>query len=496
MNDRASPEPVVGAAASLLAAVGLEPTALEVQAPAQVLPSVFRVDVAAGAAVAALSAAVAQLARHRTDGAPGPAPAPGAVTVNGRAAQIAFRSERYLRVDGQPPADPWAALSGDYRTADGWIRVHANFAHHATAAATALGVAAPVQRPALEAALRSVPSVEAESAIVAAGGVAAALRSLDAWSRSGQALADRAYPVVRLGVVESDAAPRPWPRQHRDRDPAFVGGALDGLRVLDLTRVIAGPVCGRVLAAHGAEVLAVTAAHLPQIQLTFIDTGFGKRSTFLDLRQLADRRRFEALVRGADALVQSYRPGALSALGYSSQQLAELSPGLVITEVRAYGSGGPWAQRRGFDSLVQSCSGIAHTAQHVAGAERPVSLPCQALDHASGWLAALGTVAGWLRQRGPGGAGGAGGTGGSWQVEVSLSATAAWLIDLGRDGDPTVVDPGPPDVEDLLRTTPSRYGLLRHVAMVGALNAAPLSWRTPPPLPGSSEPTWSPQPRL
>ncbi len=458
---------------ALLAAVGLNRADVGVEAAEQVLPCIFRVDVLAAAVVAALSGAVAQLEAARRPGRP------AAVTVNGRAAQIAFRSERYLRVDGQRLADPWAALSGDYQTADGWIRVHANFAHHAAAAATALGLGLPTERRALEEALRSVPAVEAERAILAAGGATAALRALDQWADQPQAKADRSYPVVRLGSVETVSGARPWPG--REAGAGQSPGALAGLRVLDLTRVIAGPVCGRVLAAHGAEVLALTAAHLPQIELTVIDTGFGKRSTYLDLRRLVDRRHFEDLVRGADALVQSYRPEALTMLGYSPQHLAELSPGLVITGVRAYGSAGPWAHRRGFDSLVQSCSGIAHAAQHAAGAEGPVSLPCQALDHATGWLAALGTVAGWLRQRHQGG---------SWQVEASLSATAAWLIDLGLHGDPTVDDPGHAEVVDLLQTTPSPYGPLQHVAMPGTINGQTVTWASPPPLLGSSEPVW------
>ncbi len=407
MTDHSSGDAIRAMTASLLETVGLDPPQLLVETTAQVLPSVFRVDLVAGAAVAGLSAAVAQLDAARTG------TAPAMVTVNGRGAQIAFRSERYLRVDGRPPANPWEPTSGDYQTADGWIRVHANFAHHGAAAATALGVSWPTERAGFEAALLTVPSVEAESAIIAAGGVAAALRTVDQWARSGQGKADRAYPVVRLDQVESASAVRSWPAS--SPGPGRYRGALAGLRVLDLTRIIAGPVCARVLAAHGAEVLAVTAAHLPQIELTVMDTGFGKHSVFLDLRTLVDRRRFESLVRDADAVVQSYRPDALTRLGYSPQRLAELSPGLVITDVRAYGSGGPWAHRRGFDSLLQSCSGIAHAAQHAARAERPVSLPCQALDHASGWLAALGTVAGWLQQHR---------RGGSWQIEVSLSATA------------------------------------------------------------------------
>ncbi|MEZ5264133.1 MAG: CoA transferase [Acidimicrobiales bacterium] len=252
--------------------------------------------------------------------------------------------------------------------------------------------------------------------------------------------------------------------------------------MLDLTRVIAGPVAGRVLAAHGADVLAVSAAHLPQVDLLVIDTGFGKRSTLLDLRRAPDRAVFDSLLAGADALVESYRPGALAALGYGPAELAERAPGLVVVDVRVYGRRGPWALRRGFDSVVQLASGIAATGAAATGVDRPVPLPCQALDHATGWLAALAVVAGLLRQRAEGG---------SWRADVALSTTAAWLQGLGTDpAGLAVADPTAADVADLLVETDSAHGRLRHVAMPGRLGAIPTGWSSPPPLLGADEPRW------
>ena len=471
-------ERVLHEAAVLMAAAGLERPILLVQQPAAVLPTTFRVDVAAAAAVGALTAAVAQLAGRRQ------ATRPKTATVNGRAAQISFRSERYLQIDGVAPADPWVALSGDYRSLDGWIRVHANFAHHAAAAARAMGLAPEagqaVERKALAAALAARPSREAEAAILAAGGAAAAMRSWEEWVAHPHGAMERNGLPVRVEALETTSPARSWSTAAPSTPPTPPRG-LEGLRVLDLTRIIAGPVCARVLSGHGADVLAVTGQHLPQIDSLVIDTGFGKRSCFLDLRDPADRVSFEALVAGADAVVESYRPGALAALGYSPQRLAELSPGLVIVDVRAYGSGGPWASRRGFDSLVQMVSGIAHAGQLAAAHDRPVPLPCQALDHATGWLAAVGLVGAWCRQRQQGG---------SWRVEVSLSATAAWFIGLGRVADLEVTDPGLAEVADLRLETPSGFGLIGHVGLPGTIEGATVGWDSPPPALGSSPPRW------
>lgn len=457
------------AAAALLADAGVAPFAIDVQHAGLVLPSVFRVDVAATAAVAALTVAVARVAEARG----GPLPD---VSVDGRAAQLSFRSERYLTVDGALPDEPWAALSGDYRAAaGGWVRVHANFAHHGDAACRALGV--PAERDALAAAIAACDAVAVEEAVLDAGGAAAALRPAAQWAAHPQGRADAATPVVALEAI-GPADPRRWaPAPDRS-----VRGPLAGVRVLDLTRVIAGPVAGRVLAAHGADVLAVSATRLPQIDLLVIDTGFGKRSTLLDLRRAPDRAVFDSLLAGADALVESYRPGALAALGYGPAELAERAPGLVVVDVRAYGRRGPWALRRGFDSVVQLASGIAATGAAATGVDRPVPLPCQALDHATGWLAALAVVAGLLRQRAEGG---------SWRADVALSTTAAWLQGLGTDpAGLAVADPTAADVADLLVETDSAHGRLRHVAMPGRLGAIPTGWSWPPPLLGADEPRW------
>ena len=255
---------------------------------------------------------------------------------------------------------------------------------------------------------------------------------------------------------------------------------------MELARVLAGPVCGRVLAAHGADVLTIAAGHLPQIEPLMLDTGFGKRSALLDLRVASDRAAFEELLTEADVLVQSYRPGALGKLGYDTAALAAHSPGLVVLDVQAYSSGGPWSARRGFDSLVQMVSGLAAEAGGEAGMAEPVPLRCQALDHGSGWLAALAAVAGIIRQRQEGGC---------WHAEISLAATACWLDGLGRLEGPGLTDPGLAEVAPFLVDTigfgPNGTEVaLRHVAMPGTLDGATVRWDSPPPRLGSSPPSW------
>jgi crotonobetainyl-CoA:carnitine CoA-transferase CaiB-like acyl-CoA transferase len=247
---------------------------------------------------------------------------------------------------------------------------------------------------------------------------------------------------------------------------------LAGVRVLDLTRIIAGPNAGRVLAAYGADVTMVRSPVLPTIRGLDLDLSFGKALRFLDLRSDAGRAAFLDLVRGADVVLQSYRPGALAALGLGAQELAAVNPGLVHVSISAYGAEGPWGGRRGFDSLVQMVVGIAEEGRRAAEAERPVPLPAQVLDHAAGWLAAAGAVEALNR-------------GGGLAVDVSLAGVADALDALGRR-DPAVglavADPGLSDVEDLLLRTPSAAGLLTHVRFPGRVAGAEFGWSGPPPI--------------
>lgn len=416
----------------------------------RVVAGPFRVARAAALCVAGATSAAADLLRDR-GGDPGP------VSVDVRHAAEAFRSERHLRVDGGSPGAAWAPLSGDHRAADGWVRLHCNYPHHEAAVRAVLG-----DDPAPSVAAR--PAVEVAEAVLAAGGAAAAMRTGAQWAAHPQGRAVAREPLVSVERVGEGPA-RPLPPADRP---------LAGVRVLDLTHVIAGPVCGRVLAAHGADVLHVGAAHLPVVRPALIDTGFGKRSCHIDLREEGGRAALRALLADADVMVQSYRPGSLAAKGFGP---ADLPPGVVLVNLSAYGHSGPWAGRRGFDSLVQMACGFADEGMRAAGADRPVPLPAQALDHGAGWLAATGAM-GALRRRAV--------EGGTWHVRVSLARTASWLDGLGRV-DSTEHD-GPADA--YMSEMDSAFGALRHIRPSGDLPGAPPRWDHGPRAPGGDPPSW------
>jgi crotonobetainyl-CoA:carnitine CoA-transferase CaiB-like acyl-CoA transferase len=420
-----------------------------------VLASPYRVDAAAAAAVAATTLAAGRLWQAR--GGP-----PPRVRVDVRHAALAFRSERYLRLDGAAPA-VWADLSGDYQAADGWVRLHANYPAHRDAIVRALGVAEDRDRVAAAVAGRA--AVDVENAVVAAGGAAAALRTPAGWAAHPQGAAVAGLPLVDVERV-GDCPAGPLPAGDRP---------LAGVRVLDLTRVIAGPVAGRTLAGYGADVLRVGADHLSLVPALVVDTGFGKRFTHLDLRTGAGRAALRDLVRDADVLLQAYRPGALDALGFGPRECAALRPGLVYVSISAWGRAGPWRQRRGFDSLVQLATGIAWS-----DSGRPVPLPAQTLDHGTGWLAAMAAAEG-LRRRHT--------VGGSWHARLSLARTARWLDGLGRS--PAGAAAGEPAYPaDLVSRMDSDFGVLDYVRPPGALDGYPPRWETPPHRPGADAPAW------
>ena len=259
--------------------------------------------------------------------------------------------------------------------------------------------------------------------------------------------------------------------------------ALGGVRTLELTRVLAGPVCGRTLAAYGAEVLLVNAPHLPNIE-ALADTSRGKLSAHLDLRREADCATMRQLLQTADVFIQGYRPDAIARFGFGPQALAREHPGIVCVSLSAWGPAGPWRLRRGFDSLVQTASGFNVAEALATGSEQPKPLPTQILDHASGYLMAFGIAAALARRATEGG---------SWHVEVSLAQTARWLRSMGRTpGDLRVPDPGRDDVTDLLHTTPSGFGSLTAVRHSASLSQTPARWLRPSVPPGTHAPAWPP----
>ncbi|MBT3370790.1 MAG: CoA transferase [Rhodospirillaceae bacterium] len=429
-----------------------------------VLPSSFRVGTAAQASIAASALAAAQVWYQRSGKRQ-------AISVDMRHASIEFRSERYLKIDGGPAPALWDKIAGTYETGDGrWVRLHTNFPHHRDGVLEILGCANDPE--AVAAALRQWRGQDFEDAAAENGLVATMMRSPEEWQTHPQAQALDQQPLISVERI-GDAPPRPLPPGARP---------LDGIRVLDLTRIIAGPVCGRTLAAHGADVMRVTAPHLPSIAALVTDAGRGKLSSHIDLRQEAGRESLRQLIAEADILVQGYRPGGLERWGFGTEEVAKMRPGIIYVSLSAYGHQGPWSMRRGFDSLVQTASGINFAEVEAAGANGPKPLPCQALDHASGYFMAAAAMATLARRADEGG---------SWHIRVALARTGRWLQSLGRVANGfDVAEPDEADVDEFLEERPSGYGMLTAVRHAAHLSETPAHWARPSMPLGSHPPVW------
>ncbi|HEY5067190.1 MAG TPA: CoA transferase [Xanthobacteraceae bacterium] len=428
-----------------------------------VLPSSFAVGTAAQASIAAAALAAGELWRLRSGRRQ-------RIAVDMRAAAIEFRSERYLRVDGNVPAEYHDSIAGLYRCGDGrWVRLHTNLQHHCSGLLKLLGC--EHDRAAVQRTLDTWQAENLENAAAAAGLVVTACRTFAEWDAHPQGHAVATLPLFSIEQI-GDAPVRPLPAAERP---------LTGIKVLDLTRIIAGPVCGRTLAAHGADVLLVTAPHLPSMRPLVIDTGRGKLSASIDLRQAGGPETLTALLRDADIFVQGYRPGAVAAFGFGPEDVARIRPGIVYVSLCAYGHAGPWAARRGFDSLVQTAGGFNAAEAEAFGQAEPRELPAQELDHATGYLLAFAAMTA-LRRRAE--------RGGSWHVRCSLAQTGFWLRSLGRIDGMSCPNPRSADVRDLLEELPSGFGRLTTVRHAATMNETPPRWtRQSVPL-GTHAPVW------
>jgi crotonobetainyl-CoA:carnitine CoA-transferase CaiB-like acyl-CoA transferase len=429
-----------------------------------VLPSSFAVGTAAQTSLAAAALAATELGHHRNG-------VRQQVQVDMRHA--ALECCCHFTIDDRAP-EVWDKFAGLYRCADdGWVRLHTNFTHHRDGVLRLLGLAAgpDTERPAVAAELQKWRAFDFEDAAAQAGLVVAALRSFDEWDAHPQSAAVARDPLVAIEKI-GDAAPLVLPPLSLDARP------LEGLRVLDLTRILAGPVGGRTLAAYGADVLLVNAPHLPNIE-AIIDTSRGKLSALADLRSAEGRAGLLAVLRDAHVFIQGYRPGALAARGFGPKEVARARPGIVMVSLSAYGESGPWAGRRGFDSLVQTATGINHAEAQAAGAAQPKALPMQIVDMATGMLIAFGAQAAVLRQQHEGG---------SWLVRVSLARTALWLRELGR------VEGGfsapRADFSGLMEAHASGYGALLATRHAAVFSHTPVHWLRPSMPPGSHPLAW------
>jgi crotonobetainyl-CoA:carnitine CoA-transferase CaiB-like acyl-CoA transferase len=436
------------------------------------LPSSFRVAAAAQASIAATGLAAAQVWKLRSGQSQD-------VAVDMRHAVVECRSERYLRVDGKPPPPTWDVIAGIYQTRDRrFVRLHTNFRHHRDAVCRVLNC--KPERDGVQAALMQWDAEAFETAAYAAGGVVAMMRSHEEWSASPHAKALAELPLLSIEKI-GEAAPKPWPKTWTS---STEGGdrPLAGVRVLDLSRVIAGPVAGRTLAVHGADVLLISGPDLPAIPWLTIDTGRGKLSSFVELKSEQGRDVFRGLLAQADIVSQGYRPKSIAALGFSPEEAAKINPGIVYVSMSAYGHAGPWAERRGFDSLVQTSTGFNHAEGQAAGVEGPKELPAQMLDHATGYLMAFGAVMAKARQSREGG---------SWHVRVSLAQTGRWLWNLGRVADGFKTEDLKSEmVTPFIEEIPSGFGPLRSVRHAGVLSKTAAFWARPAMPLGSHPPQW------
>lgn len=431
------------------------------------LPSSFAVSTAAQASLGAAALAATEIGRLRNG-----LVQTAAVDLVDAAVECTGR----FTLDGVAP-EVWDKIAGLYRAAPGereeWVRVHTNFAHHRDGLLRLLGLPEGPDTPAEAVASailgRRADALEEEAS--ARGLVVARLRSFADWDRHPQASAVAALPLIEIERI-GDAPPLAWP------ELALQARPLEGIRVLDLTRILAGPVAGRTLAAYGADVMLVNSPRLPNIS-AIADTSRGKRSAHADLTDPADRAAFADVLRGAHVMLQAYRPGGLEALGFGPRQAAAIRPGLVYVSLSAYGRSGPWAAKRGFDSLVQTAAGINDAEGAAYGDGKPRALPMQILDMASAFLLAFGAEAALLRQRREGG---------SWLVQVSLARTALWLRSLGR------VENGfaapKPDFAARTETVDSGFGRLAAIRPATRFSATPAGYARPSVRPGSDALAW------
>lgn len=436
---------------------------VEIAGADPVFPTRYKVVAPGAAALAATGLAAAELWALKTGRRQ-------QVRVNARAAAAALRSSRYLKINGErPPEDP-EKITGFYPLCDGrWMYLHCNFFNLRDRNLAVLG--APAKKDAVAKAVATWDGIELENTIFEAGGACSFVRSEEEWRALPQMQSVARLPLLEI-VKIGDAPPQSLPEGDRP---------LSGVRVLDLTRVLAGPTCAKTLAEHGADVLRVTREDLADSGPSDFDTGIGKLCTHIDLRNPREAETMRSLIRESDVFSQSYRPGALARHGLSAEALAKLRPGIVYVSLNAWGHEGPWRERRGYDTVVQSANGFAYRP----GNERPVFLPVAAQDYIVGYLLAYGAmVALGRRVR----------EGGSWLVRASLAGAGHWIREHGVLDESTYANLPPElpesELQSLLMQHDSPVGRITHLAPVVQMSETPARWSRPAVPRGFHQPVW------
>ncbi|AZF01608.1 CoA transferase, CAIB/BAIF family [Pseudomonas orientalis] len=440
------------------AALDLPHTPLTLNEPGA-LPSVFAVTDLAAASIGAAGQAVAELIQQLSGRLPG-------VSADRRLASLWFSSS--IRPLGWQVPPLWDPIAGDYASADGWIRLHTNAPHHRAAAERVLGKV--TERAQMARKVVQWNAAELEQAVVDEGGCAAQMRNWQAWQSHPQGLAVNAEPLIQRQAFDT-TGDKPWLGS-----PAR---PLAGLKVLDLTRVLAGPVASRFLAGLGANVLRIDSPTwdepgvVPEMTL-------GKRCAHLDLKSAEGRQVFETLLADADILFHGYRADALEQLGYAGDALQRIAPGLIDISLNAYGWSGPWRNRRGFDSLVQMSSGIAEAGMAWKQVDKPLPLPVQALDHATGYLMAASAIRA-LGERFKSGRGGS--------ARLSLARTAKLLVDAGQVPEQPALRAEEAGDQGLV-VEQTAWGQAHRLLAPLTISGTPLQWDLPAGELGSHRPQW------
>lgn len=394
-------------------------------------------------------------------------------------ALIEFKSERLYSIDNQPLESVWGTIGGLHKTADGYVRIHDNFPNHALGTLQLLGLPPTAARQDVAAKVAQWKSVDLETEATEKGKLAIyALRSYAEWDALPQASAIDDNPILIKQLAPGP--PKKLPETGSSR-------CLQGIRILELSRVIAAPVAGKTLAAHGADVLWVTSPNLPNQPGLDRDLSRGKRTIQLDIHKPDEKERLLELLRSCDVFIQGYRPGSLAAYGLSPEELQKANPDIICANLSAFGPSGPWSQRRGYDSLVQTCTGMnVSEAEHFGAGEPARVMPCQALDHAAGYLLATGITAA-LHRRAQ--------VGGSWVVDVSLAGVMKYLRSLGQYPGKTGFESqdvqAQEDVRaDYLETRDTAFGSMRAVRHSAIVEGCEVGWEEMPKPLGSDEARW------
>ena len=433
------------------------------------LPSIYKTGILAQSTIAAAALSAATLLEHRIG-------KKQTVTVDIDDASASFRSESYLTVEGKTRSEmsnlePENNIHGFYKCADdGWVQLHANYPKHRKGIIKHLGCGN--DRKSVTAKIQTMTASEVENTLNSFGLPVGKMRTSEEWNEheQGKVIASRPlFSITKIGEADPIQLPTNPKRP------------LEGIKTLEFTKVIAGPLIGRTLAEHGADVLWINGPHLDLIDSLVIDMARGKRPANLDLRLSHDQTKIKRLVKDANIFIQGYRPGAIASKGLSPEELAEIKPGIIYVNLSAFGTKGPWKARRGFDSIVQTVSGIGHDGGKSAGIEGMKHLPCQALDHGTGYIGVLGAISALQKQLTEGG---------SWLVDISLAQTGHYLTSLGRQNKIHIEDTNRQNKIEYLEKRESPFGTVEYTKPAAILSETPGGWDLPPSPFGTYSPEW------